>query len=74
MKEERKGGSICALELQYDNRDTNSRDESSSPSYGFGNITNYTKQFPMYSITGILPQQIAVSNFCNLQNNSGECY
>ena len=34
MKEERKGGSICALELQYDNRDTNSRDESSSPSYG----------------------------------------
>ena len=28
------GGSICALELQYNNRDQNTRDESSNPSYG----------------------------------------
>ena len=35
IKEERKGGgSICALELQYNNRDQNTRDESSNPSYG----------------------------------------
>ena len=52
-RKEGEGGNICALELQYDNRDLNTRDESSNSFGSEISLTPRNKNTITFHVTKI---------------------